>query len=119
MVLRTEPEQLAWIQWQCNRLDLLDTDATVLGSGVIKTHRKPGHPITIALPSLRALPSLAIQLNSARAFVLASAMPGCLAWGIHSGPCIAQGGGVGVAGSRPAHAGMLLETPGAGCPCRI
>ncbi len=40
MVLRTEPEQLAWIQWHCNRLALLDPDAAVLCSGVIKTHAK-------------------------------------------------------------------------------
>ena len=52
MVLRTEPEQLAWIQWQCNRLDLLDPDAAVLGSGVIKTHRKQGHPITLCVAEL-------------------------------------------------------------------
>ena len=52
MGLRTEPEQLAWIQRQCNRLGLVDPDAAVLASGVIKTHRKPGHPITVCVAEL-------------------------------------------------------------------
>jgi hypothetical protein len=55
MGLCTEPEQLAWIQRLCKRLGLLDPDAAVLGSGVIKIHRKPSQPITIALLILRAL----------------------------------------------------------------
>jgi CRISPR-associated protein Cas6/Cse3/CasE subtype I-E len=45
--LRTEPEQLAWIQRQCtDRLGLADVSAAVTSSGVITTSRKKAHTIT-------------------------------------------------------------------------
>ena len=45
--LRSEADQLEWIERQSNRLGLTDVIAAVSGSSQIRSNRKPNHPLTV------------------------------------------------------------------------
>lgn len=47
MGLRSEGEQLSWLDRQCMRLGLAEVEAAVVDLGLIRSFRKPGHPITV------------------------------------------------------------------------
>jgi CRISPR system Cascade subunit CasE len=47
--LRSEPEQLNWLQRQCTRLGLVEVQAVVIDQGLIRSYRKPNHTITVCV----------------------------------------------------------------------
>lgn len=47
--LRSEEEQLSWLERQCMRLGLVDVQAAVIDHGLIRSYRKSNHKITVCV----------------------------------------------------------------------
>lgn len=56
--LRSEQEQLNWLQRQCTRLGLIEVQAAVINQGLIRSYRKPNHKITVCVAQFDGLATI-------------------------------------------------------------